>query len=123
MAGDDVSPVLVIDTCQCQRECIPPSASRYFRPTKILAPWGKRGEMVQWGCVLKFESTSDVRDRRGEKSIKATGAREEDSEKYPTCSLKSHLKKFLTWREETRVVSESGYENRKEVKIGRFGRV
>lgn len=110
LAGDDVPPVLVINTCECRlRDCISPNASRYFRPAKILASRGRTEKRVQGrGCVLKFESTFDARDRRGEKSIKATGAREEDSEKYPTCSLKSHLKKFLTWREQTRVVSESG---------------
>lgn len=61
-----------------------------------------------------------MRERSWAKSIKATGVKE-DSEKYPTCSLKSHLKKSLTWRNQTRVVSErDGIKKKMEIKIDRL---
>lgn len=68
-----------------------------------------------------FKVREHVRCARGGERKVLRRLAAEDSEKYPTCSLKSHLKKSLTWRDQTRVVSASDEKKEKmEIKIGRL---
>jgi len=102
--------VLVIDTRECD-DCIPLNASRYFCRVKILVRGG-------WGCGglnsgMCFKVREHVRCAKEAERKVLKRLAEKDSEKYPTCSLKSHLKKSLTWRDQTHVVSVSGGKKRR----------
>jgi len=105
--------VLVIDTCKCD-DCTPLNASRYFceNPgTRGGGGWGCGG--LNSGMCFKVREHVQCAKEAERKVLKRLAMK--DSEKYPTCSLKSHLKKSLT-RPDTRCVWKWRKEKKMEKK-------